>query len=370
MSEEQRFFKRADFMKFVHERTNVRRVLVIRNGLLGDIVSITSVLRRLSDTFPDVEIDVVVGPQAVPVLKNFKGIRNIFPFNFNYNFISVFKQLSFFRGLHKNHYDIVIVQEVNTHFTIMGKIIGGKFMVGFTNKYAGMYDYHVARPKQKMALAETATVKEWTNNCVDRAEIAIAGEEILVISALLRREGHAPGKKFAVIHYGSSNPNSDRQWVLDRFSRVADYIINTYNYEIIFTGTAGDVANVSFIQSKMKNASISMAGKTNVRELMTLIKLSQLVIAPDTGAVHISTALDVPTIMLIGLSDPDDTGPYSPDDIAYIVRADVPCAPCVHASPKPEQWKYCETARPTKCMDMISVEMVNAAVDKVLGKKG
>lgn len=368
MTEEQRFFKRTDFLRFVRTRSNVRRVLVIRNGLLGDIVSITSVLRRLNETFPDIAIDVVVGPQAVPVLQNFKNVRNIYPFNFNYSFFSVLKQLVFFRGLHKNHYDVVLVQENNTHFTIMGKIVDGKFMAGFANKYSGMYDYSVDRPKQRMVLAETATVREWTAKCVDRAEIVVTGEEILAVSTLLKKAGHAPSKQMAVIHYGSSNPNSDRQWVLDRFSRVADHIIDKYNYEVIFTGIESDAANVAFIQSKMKNASISMAGKTNVRELMALIKMSQLVVAPDTGAVHISTALDIPTVMLIGLSDPEDTGPYSPLDITQIVRADVPCAPCVHASPKPEQWKYCETARPTKCMDLLSVEMVNDAIDKVLKK--
>ncbi len=369
MTEEQKFFKRADFLKFVRTRSNVKTVLIIRNGLLGDIVSITSVLRRLNDTFPGVVIDAVVGPMAVPVLHNFKNVRNIYPFNYNYNFISVIKQIFFFRGLHKNNYDIVLVQENNTHFTIMGKIVGGKFMAGFTNKYSGMYDYCVDRPKQRIVLAETATVKEWTTNCVDRAEIAITGEEILAMSVLLKKAGHAPSKKMAVIHYGSSNPNSDRQWVLERFSRVADYIIERYNYEVVFTGIESDTANVAFIQSKMKNASISLAGKTNVRELMALIKMSQLVVAPDTGTVHISSALDVPTVMLVGLSDPEDTGPYNPLGLTQTVQAGVPCAPCVHSSPKPEQWKYCETARPTKCMDLLSVEMVCEAVDKLLAKQ-
>jgi ADP-heptose:LPS heptosyltransferase len=369
MTEEQQFFKRAGFLKFVRQRANVRRILIIRNGLLGDIVSITSVIRRLSNTYPDVVIDAVVGPQAVPVLKYFKNIRNIYAFNFTYNFLSVLKQVVFFLGLGKNRYDVVLVQEVNTHFTIMGKLVRGKYMAGFTNTYSGMYDYHIVRPKQKMVLAETATVKEWTDNCIDRAELAIIGEEVVAISALLKNVGHAPRKKMAIIHYGSSNPNSDRQWVLERFSGVADHIIERHDYEVVFTGIESDAANVAFIQSKMKNASISLAGKTSVREFMALIKMSQLVIAPDTGAVHISTALDIPTIILIGLSDPDDTGAYNPEDIVRVVRAGIACAPCVYTVPKPEQWKYCETARPTKCMDMITVEMVNEAVDALLGKK-
>jgi len=368
MSEEQRYFKRADFMKFVHERTNVRRVLIIRNGLLGDIVSITSVLRRLNDTFPGVTIDAVVGPQAVSVLKNFKHVQNIYPFNFNYSAISVLKQIFFFRGLHKNNYDIVIVQEANTHFTIMGKIVGGKFLIGFTNSYAGLYDYCVTRPDKKMVLSEAATVQEWTNNIIDRAEIVVTGDELLGVKRKLSEEGIDSGKNIAVIHYGSSNPNSDRQWVLERFSKVADHIIEKHHLEVVFTGIPGDMENVSLIQSKMRNKSISMAGKTNVRELMAMIKMSKLVLAPDTGTVHIATALDVPTIMLIGLSNPDDTGPYSPLDIAHIVRADVPCAPCVYAQPKPAQWKYCKTARPVTCMDLLTADMVIAAVDKVLGE--
>ena len=356
------------FLDFVQKRENVKRVLVIRNGFLGDIVSITSVLQRLNNTFPDVAIDVIVGPQATAILTHFKNIKTVYPFKFDYTLKSILSQMLFFWQLRKNNYDIVIVQEVNTHFTIMAKLIRARYTIGFTNSTANLYDYHVVRPEIKMVLAEAATVQQWTiDNGADKASLVIAEEERIQIREKLKGAGVQNANNIVVIHFGSSNPNSDRQWVLSRFAIIADHIINRYNSDVIFTGIQSDEASVANIQSQMKHASISMAGKTNVRELMALIEQSKLVIAPDTGTIHISTALDIPTIMLMGLSDPDDTGPYSPSGKAHVIRIDLPCSPCVNKNPKPEQWSICERTRPVKCMDMITPAMVIEVIDKILG---
>ena len=367
MSNSHNYKREKSFFDYVHKPENVKRVLVIRNGFLGDIVSITSVLNRLNDTFPCVSIDAVVGPQAVSVLQNFKNVKNIFPFNYTYDFLSVLKQIAFFWNLHKNKYDVVIVQEVNTHFTIMAKLIRAKYTIGFTNSVASLYDYHIERPEIKMVLAEAATVKQWTLNTEpDRASLVITGQEKIQIRKKLKAAGVQNENNIVVIHFGSSNPNSDRQWVLARFAEVADHIIDTFGSDVIFTGIKNDATSVEIIQSHMKNVSISLAGKTNVRELMVLVQLSKLVIAPDTGTIHISTALDIPTVMLMGLSDPEDTGPYSPSGKAHVIRIDLPCSPCVNKNPKPEQWSICKTMRPVKCMDMITSAMVNYVVDRVM----
>ena len=87
---------KTDFLQFVSNPQNVKRILVIRNGLLGDITFITSALNRLSNTFFDSEIDVITGPISTPLLENFPHIRNIIPFNYNLSFFSVVKQIFFF----------------------------------------------------------------------------------------------------------------------------------------------------------------------------------------------------------------------------------------------------------------------------------
>jgi heptosyltransferase I len=47
-----------------------------------------------------------------------------------------------------------------------------------------------------------------------------------------------------------------------------------------------------------------------LRELVWLIDVSELVISPDTGPLHMAVALDTPVIALMGYNNPKRIGPY------------------------------------------------------------
>jgi heptosyltransferase I len=49
---------------------------------------------------------------------------------------------------------------------------------------------------------------------------------------------------------------------------------------------------------------------SGLRRLVSIIDASELVLAPDTGPLHITVALDRPVISLMGFTDPLRSGPY------------------------------------------------------------
>jgi heptosyltransferase I len=49
---------------------------------------------------------------------------------------------------------------------------------------------------------------------------------------------------------------------------------------------------------------------SGLRRLVSIIDASALVLAPDTGPLHITVALDRPVISLMGFTDPLRSGPY------------------------------------------------------------
>jgi len=359
--------RKTNFLAFVQNRKKVRNVLIIRNGLIGDVVSVTSVFSRILNTFPYASIDTITGPKAVLVFSGFPRVKRVIPFRYNYSLISVLKQMWLFLGLRKNRYDIVIVQETNTHFTFMAKLIGGRFTVGLDNALSSFYDYSVPRPSGKIAVAESATVREWTNKqAYEVTCIKLSLYEKVGIRQKLIALGITDPDNIVIIHAGSSKPDSDRQWVPMRFAETADYIAEKYNSSIVFTGVEHDREPVEAIQHYMKHQSYCLIGQTGVRELMALCGVAKLVLAPDTGIIHIATALNTPVIMLMGVSDPEDTGPYNPRGPAIVVRTGPPCSPCINAWPKPAQWEICKNLRPVKCMEEITTGMVIDAVDQIL----
>jgi ADP-heptose:LPS heptosyltransferase len=65
---------------------------------------------------------------------------------------------------------------------------------------------------------------------------------------------------------------------------------------------------------------------TTLLEFVELARRARLVVAADTGPLHIACALGTPVVGLFGPTDPARNGPFSPQDL--VVRRAPACAPC------------------------------------------
>ena len=61
--------------------------------------------------------------------------------------------------------------------------------------------------------------------------------------------------------------------------------------------------------------------------MAAIISKCNLVIANDSGPMHISAALGVPTLGIFGPTNPKAHGPYSPNS-DYIIKEDLDCIIC------------------------------------------
>jgi lipopolysaccharide heptosyltransferase II len=339
--------RQEQFFNFVREPRNVRRILLIKNGLIGDMVACTAVLSRLAETYPKVKIDIIAGPSSVPLLQGIPAVNRVFPFRYNFSLLSTLRQIAFFMRLRKYRYDLILVQETNPHFTLMAKLTGSRFSVGFSGPLSWLLDYAAGINPGKMPEVQISTVKAWTKaRQSERLLIDCPETDKQAIAARLLSAGHESGRGFVILHPGASKPDSDRQWSVEGFAELAANLYDQLGLAVVFTGLAFDLPTIRTIRARLNVPSYSLASKLNLRELIALCSMADLVIAPDTGIIHIATALRVPAVMLMGISDPADTGPYSPDGLAAVARVELPCSPCINLDIKPEQWKTCTQIRP------------------------
>jgi ADP-heptose:LPS heptosyltransferase len=91
---------------------------------------------------------------------------------------------------------------------------------------------------------------------------------------------------------------------------------------------------------------VDLAGQTDLRGLMALTSLANVVVGSDSGPSHLATAVGVPTISLFGPNLPSRTGVYGP--LARNLASPAPCSPCFK--------RICP--RDFVCMSQITVEMV------------
>ena len=65
---------------------------------------------------------------------------------------------------------------------------------------------------------------------------------------------------------------------------------------------------------------------TTLLDYLELARRARLVVAGDTGPLHLACAVGTPVVALFGPTDPARNGPFAGDDV--VVRRAPPCAPC------------------------------------------
>jgi ADP-heptose:LPS heptosyltransferase len=93
---------------------------------------------------------------------------------------------------------------------------------------------------------------------------------------------------------------------------------------------------------------------TTLLDYVELARRARLVVAADTGPLHLACAVGTPVVALFGPTDPARNGPFSPEDM--VVRRTPGCAPCYSRS----------CLRHAGVMDGISLDEVRAAVERRL----
>ena len=115
-----------------------------------------------------------------------------------------------------------------------------------------------------------------------------------------------------------------KRWPVDYFSDLAIRLA-AQDRAVWIMGSAREMQLGETIQAASGKA-VNLCGKTTLDEATVLLSAAEMVVANDSGLMHVAAALDRPMIALYGSSSPDFTPPLSAN--ARIVRLGVPCSPC------------------------------------------
>jgi len=93
-------------------------------------------------------------------------------------------------------------------------------------------------------------------------------------------------------------------WNLNNWSILIKLILNRFNYKIIIVGTKYDQNKANFLSRLNKKKIINLCDKTNIKDLINIIKFSKYHITNDNGSMHIATLFKKKTICLFNNHDP------------------------------------------------------------------
>ena len=299
----------------------IRKILCIKPRGIGDIVLSTIVLDNLKAHFPFARIDYLTENFAKQTLNNNPLINKVIGFS-KKDFI-----LKVVRMLRKEKYDIVIDLWSNPRSAQITFLSGAKYRVGYA--YRGRkYAYNILGTSDKgnhhsaehnLELLSALGVKILSKKIhyyIGKAEEKIAEEFF--------EENFPSGKIiFGILPSGGwDSKRCDKEKWVD----ICKGMISNFDCKILIIWGPGDEMDAQFIKEKLQDECV-LAPKTKLKQLAAFISKCDLVIANDSGPMHISAALGVPTLGIFGPTNPKAHGPYSPNS-DYIIKEDLHCIIC------------------------------------------
>jgi heptosyltransferase I len=119
-----------------------------------------------------------------------------------------------------------------------------------------------------------------------------------------------------------------KDWAPDRWAAVADALARDHGYEVVLAGGPGarETAAARAVADAARHP-LTWAMGDGVRRLAWVLDAAALVLAPDTGPLHIARALGRPVVGLFGHTNPWRVGPYRADEELWVDAYTPPGAP-------------------------------------------
>jgi lipopolysaccharide heptosyltransferase II len=151
----------------------------------------------------------------------------------------------------------------------------------------------------------------------------------------LARKGIDTSRPWVLVHPGSTAPS--RRYPPESLARACATLLREHGVALLFSGDEREAPLVDAVRQRLGEHVPSLAGAVDVVELAALIDAAPLLIAGNTGPVHIAAAVGTPVVDLYALTNPQHTPWAVPSVVLY---HDVPCRWC-YKSVCPEGHHLC-----------------------------
>lgn len=121
-----------------------------------------------------------------------------------------------------------------------------------------------------------------------------------------------------------------KRWLPERFAEAAVSLARHLDCSVMVFGMPDERGVCEEVTSAIAAQGIAVtnkAGETTLAQFIELVSRCRVTITNDSGSMHISSALGVPTVTVFGATNHITTGPTGP--LARVVREPVDCAPCL-----------------------------------------
>lgn len=370
-------------------RLPVRRILVLRFGLLGDGTALLSpALQRLKERFPASELHVLATPLQRPLLETLPFVDAVIPWTAG-DLLEPRQALhpgawraaaGAIAELRRQRYDLALAcyGPLTSAVALCSGIprrlgfAAEAFPLALTDALpGGRYSRGWHEADYNVALADAAAHRwgdESQHSRVEgqRSRQGPHGPPMrLVVENAVRREveallpgcaapGTSWGGPLVVLLPGATNGRAKR-WPVSHWAELTRRLV-AGGTGVVFAGGPEDRPLAQAIQGLARTAAsgteptdagagdtgpgrssaggagmvdlvIDLVGRTTLPQLLALLDQASVVVSGDSGPLHLAIALGRPAVAIYGPTDVRQSGPYQAPQVT-VLRHELPCSPC------------------------------------------
>ena len=311
------------------------KILVVKLSSLGDLFHALPAVHTLKVRL-EAEIHWVAQHEYVELVRCFTDVGRVIPFHRKH----FFRHLTSFLGdLRQETYDYVIDFQGLLKSAVVTRLARGRKKIGpsFCREGTGCFYSAVAgkRNKDRHAVEECLDVVGFLGLQPMEPEFPVKFPQMKV-------EERRP--RVAVV---PASRWESKNWPVRRFAAVLKRLRQEREASIFLMGGSEDADCCQTIMRELNGEAVNMVGKISLPEAGGLLKEMDLLLANDSGPIHMAAAAGTPTLVVFGPTDAKRTGPYG--RVHRIAVTALPCRPCFsRACPK----------RPPPCLSTLSPDQV------------
>jgi len=285
------------------------RVCIVMMSAVGDAVHVLPVINALKRANPRTRITWVLQPAPATLVRGHRSVDEIIIFDRSKGLMAFADIAS---ELRKRRFDLVINLQVYFKAGIVTGATHAPIKLGFDRARARDMNWlftnakippHPVQHVQDQyfeflaALGVSPEPVEW-----DLGPWPQEREWQREFTASIDRP-------IAAIVVATSKPEKD--WMPERWAEVSDTLHEKFGMQVVLVGgrSERELAAQRIVMERAKHKPRSELG-SGLRNLVSILDASALVLSPDTGPLHMSVALGRPVISLMGFTNPKRTGPY------------------------------------------------------------
>ena len=281
---------------------------MLRLSAVGDIVQVATVAQIIRHHSPQTKLTWIIGKAEHQLLDHLEDIEFIL-FDKKH---AVQSYLGLAKKLAARRFDALLLMQYSLRASLLSSLVRATVRIGYptalSRELHGLFINHridAASCAHKLdaylSFAKTLGVKDLTLHYPPY----YLDEDAKFVRYHLPKD-----KKVLLIAPCASR--SFKNWPAARYVEVAKAAMELYDMQVVLSGAGSRTERLyeSQIQQQLNGECLSFIGKTKLKQFAALVAQSDVVLAPDSAAVHLASALNIPVIGLYAATNPERVGPY------------------------------------------------------------